>query len=60
VAGGAAPDQCLGPSPPWRAWPVTAGCEAHGKAQGSPPRPGATGEGKAGAGDREGILVDAS
>ena len=31
---------------PWRAWLVTAGCEAQGEAQGCPLRPGVTGEGK--------------
>ena len=36
---------CL--SPPRHALPVTAGCEARGKAQGRPFHPGATGEGKA-------------
>src|SRR6266511_4581252 len=35
-----------GPSPPRRASRVTAGCEARGKAQGPPSRPGVTGEGK--------------
>jgi len=35
-------------SPPRRAWSVMTGCEARGKAQGRPLRPGATGEGKAG------------
>ena len=33
-------------SPPRRAWSVMTGCEARGKAQGRPLRPGATGEGK--------------
>ena len=33
-------------SPPWRAWSVMTGCEAQGKAQGCPLRPGATSEGK--------------
>ena len=44
------PGQCPDLSPPRRARPVTAGCGARGKAQGPPPRPGATGKGKAGCG----------
>jgi hypothetical protein len=44
--------------PPWRAWLVTAGCEAQGKAQGRPFRPGVTGEGKAGrVNDAESLLM---
>jgi hypothetical protein len=45
-------------SPPWRAWLVTAGCEAQGKARGRPFRPGVTGEGKAGrVNDPESLLM---
>jgi hypothetical protein len=45
-------------SRPWCASRVTAGCEARGKAQGFPCRPGATGDGKAGrANDHESSLM---
>jgi hypothetical protein len=40
------PVSVLDRSPPWRAWRAIAGCEAQGKAQGRPFRPGVTGEGK--------------
>ena len=47
-------------SPPRRASPARAGCEARGKAEGLPFYPAATGEGKIGRVNTREPLVDAS